>query len=313
MKIWPWPCTSSANAVPGINSSEEDRRTGNNEHLRSYEVKLPKTLSNAKDQKTPQGSIDFLSTSSLFTPPTSDGARRDAYQRIIRLSASPRSNAKTPNKRIGAVVSSLAGDENEIVVFNATSSRPDNPKDVINRIALHKQEAEDLDIYTGDGKFLLAYCTGHDVYFQSVQYDFERRKVIETPHTKKVYTVPFPDVAEKKGRSKIRCLRWLSPSHILLLANKPNKTGVELWVLKLYDEGPGPILLRKKLGRHAKAAVDMDVALLDEDAKGRYQAVVAVAALDVSLEVLTINYQGTASDSVGGFSSFATYWNVSSR
>jgi len=201
------------------------------------------------------------------------------------------------------------------VIFDATSSRPDNPKDVIGRIALHKgQEANDLDIFdSGGSNFLLAYCTDYDVYFQSIRYDFDKKRAAETPRTKKVYSVPFPDVSEKKGRSKIRCVRWLSPSHMLLLANKPNRTGVELWVLKLYDEGPGSVLLRKKLGRHAKAAVDMDVALLDEDAKGRYQAVVAVAAIDVSLEVLTINYNGTADNSMGGFSSFATYWNVSFR
>jgi prolactin regulatory element-binding protein len=201
------------------------------------------------------------------------------------------------------------------VIFNATSSRPDNPKDIIGRIALHKgQEANDVDIFdSGDGKFLLVYCTDYDVYFQSIKYNFDQTRVAETPYTKKVYSVPLSDLSEKKGRSKIRCVRWLSPSHILLLANKPSRTGVELWVLKLYDEGPGSILLRKKLGRHAKAAVDMDVALLDEDAKGRYQAVVAVAAIDVSLEVLTINYHGTADNSMGGFSSFATYWNVSFR
>jgi prolactin regulatory element-binding protein len=283
--------------------------------LKSYEIKLPKKSSNAMDEKLPQGRIEFLSKSSLFKPPIADSAKREGYQRIIRLSAPPRSFSKLPNKRIGAIASGLAGDENEIVVFNATSSRPDNPQDIIGRIALHKgQEANDLDIFdSGVGKFLVAYCTDYDVYFQSIQYDFDKRKVVETPHTKKVYSVPFPDVSEKRGRSKLRCLRWLSSSHILLLANKPNRTGIELWVLRLYDEGPGPILMRKKLGRHAKAAVDMDVALLDEDVEGRYQAVVAVAAIDISLEILTINYHGTASNSIGGFSSFATYWNVSLR
>ncbi|KAF2687450.1 hypothetical protein K458DRAFT_362244 [Lentithecium fluviatile CBS 122367] len=291
----------------GINSSEEDRLKGNNEHFKSFEVRFPKKTSNAKEEKTPQGSIEFLSKSNLLKTPAADSARREGYQRIVRLSAPPRSISNTPNKRIGVVASGLAGDENEIVVFNATSSRPDNPKDVIERLALHKgQEANDVDIFdAGGGRFSVAYCTDYDVCFGRIQYDFDKRSVRESQRSKKVYSVPFADVSEKKGRPKVRCLRWLSSSHILLLANKPNRTGVELWVLRLYGEGQGTVLLRKKLGRHAKAAVDMDVALLDEDAKGRYQAVIAVAAIDVSLSVLTIDYNG---DSMGRFSSFATYY-----
>jgi prolactin regulatory element-binding protein len=302
-----------ANTTVGINSSEEDRLKSRNEHFKTFEVRLPKKTGNAKDKTTPQGSIEILSKSCLFKPPATESAKRDGYQRIVRLSVPPRNVTNKPYKRIGAIASGLAGDENEVVVFNATSSRPDNPKDVIERIALHKgQEANDLDILDlGGGKFYIAYCTDYDVYFQRIQYDFDSTSTAEPHHSKKLYSVPFADVAEKKGRPKIRCMRWLSPSHILLLSNKPNRTGVELWILRLYEEKPGGILLRKKLGRHAKAAVDMDVALLDEDAKGRYQAVIAVAAIDVSLSVLTIDYNARGDNSLGGFSTFATYYNVS--
>lgn len=180
---------------------------------------------------------------------------------------------------------------------------------------MHKgQEANDVDILDlGHDKFLVAYCTDYDVSFQTIHYDFGKKRVASTTSTKKAYAVSLPDGSDKKRSPKIRCLRWLSPEHILLLANKPSRTGVELWVLRLYEQGPGSIIMRKKLGKHAKAAVDMDVALLDEDGRGGYQAVIAVAAIDVSLTLLTIDYHGVLANSLSGFSSFATYYNVGFR
>ena len=52
---------------------------------------------------------------------------------------------QTPgHKRIGAIASSLAGDENEIVILNAAIV----PPTPIKRIALYKgQEANDVDIW----------------------------------------------------------------------------------------------------------------------------------------------------------------------
>ena len=68
--------------------------------------------------------------------------------------------------------------------------------------------------------------------------------------------------------------------------------------------------MRKTLPRHAKAAVGMDVALLDADSDGAYQAVVAVAAIDVSLTILTIDYHGQTRNSLSHFHTFATYYDV---
>lgn len=246
-------------------------------------------------------------------PPAAANAKREAYQRIVRLSPAQRSASSAPNKRIGAIASSLAGDENEIVLFSATSTRPDNAKDIVERIALHKgQEVNDLDIADrGDGKFDLAYSLDHDVYVQDLEYDFAKKKSLGTPETRrKLYSIPFPDLDQKRGRSKIRCVRWLSPTHLLLLINKPNRNGVELWVVRIYEEGPGSIILRKVLPGHAKAAVDMDVALLDTDSDGAFQAVIGVAAIDVSLIVLTIDYHGYSRDSLGSFHVVDTYHNV---
>lgn len=301
----------------GINSSEEERLKDKNEHFRSFEVQFPKRnrrASNAQQDKEPQGKISFLSKTSLLSPPANTNAKKEGYQRIVRLSPPPRISSTTPNKRIGAIASSLTGDENEIVIFSATSNRPDSSKDVIQRIALHKgQEADDLDILDlGDGRFQVTYCLDYDVFVQNIHYDFGKKKTVGKDNSpRKLYSMPFPDVFEKKGRPKLRRIRWLSPSHILLAANKPGRTGVELLVLRLYEEGPGSVIVRKTLPSHVKAAVDMDVALLDPDSDGACQIVVAVAANDVSLTVMTVDYHGHSQNSLSRFHTFATYHNVS--
>ncbi|KAJ4349706.1 uncharacterized protein N0V89_008323 [Didymosphaeria variabile] len=249
--------------LAGINDSEEERLAGKNECLKGFEVRFPKKAEG-------KGEISFLSKTALFTPPISTVAKKEGQ-----------TASSSPNKRIGAVASSLAVHENEIVVFSATSNKPENPEDVIQRIALHKgQEANDLDILDqGNGKFQVAYCLDNDVYVQKIIYDFDKRRSLCKADADRThaYTVPLPDINEKKGRSKIRS---------------------------------GSIILRKKFDRHVLAAVDMDVALLNADEDGAYQAVVAVAAIDVSLTVLTINYRGRNLNTISKFNNFATYYNV---
>lgn len=144
---------------------------------------------------------------------------------MVRLSPPPRPTSNTPNRRIGAIASSLAGDENEIVLFAATSNKPE-PQDVIGRIVLHKgHEANDLDIYTTNpGQFQVAYVTDQEVFIQDVKYDFDTRKPVGKNEHRKAYTIPNLD----KVRSKLRCVRWLSPKHLLLLLNRPNRSGVDL-------------------------------------------------------------------------------------
>ncbi|KAF2116001.1 hypothetical protein BDV96DRAFT_646166 [Lophiotrema nucula] len=297
----------------GVNSSEEQRLKDKNEHFRCFEVAFPKSnrrASSGSADRKPQGKVNLISKTSLFNPPASTNGKKEGYQRLLRLS--PPKRSASGNKRIGAIASSLAGDENEIVVFNATTTKPQVPGDIISRIELHKgHEANDLDIIEPeDGQFKLAYCTDQDVYVQDIPYDFGKKKVqgkLEKPEKK--YTVPFPDVFEKKGRFKIRCIRWLSPQHLLLLANLPNRTGVELQILRLYGDTMGSVTLRKRLPRNVKAAVDMDVAMLDADGEGSYQVVVAVGGIDISLSVFTIDYNGK-SQSLSRLHPYATYKEV---
>jgi prolactin regulatory element-binding protein len=56
----------------GINDSEETRLKGTNEHFRSFEVQFPKSKAEKLD-----GSISFLSKTSLFTPPQSTSGKKE--------------------------------------------------------------------------------------------------------------------------------------------------------------------------------------------------------------------------------------------
>lgn len=288
--------------LAGNGSSVEERLKGQDMHFKAFEVQLPKSKPAA---------LSFLSKTQLFTPPKSDVAKKEIYQRILKLSPPPRTPSSTPNKRIGAIASGLAGDENEVVVFSATSTRP-QAQDIIKRIKLSGgQEANDLDIWDhGEGQFQIAYCLDGDVYIQDIDYDFAKSKSRTEKERRKVYTVPHPDATASKVRSKLRGIRWLSPKHLLLLANKPNRSGVELLLLHLYEEGPGSIVTRKTLPSHVKAATDFDVALLDADTEGAYQIAVAVGGIDVSLSIYTIDYNGPARDSLSQLYKYAVYDDV---
>ncbi|KAH8732532.1 hypothetical protein GQ44DRAFT_697785 [Phaeosphaeriaceae sp. PMI808] len=294
----------------GNGSNVDDRLKGQDMHFRSFELQFPKSKT-ASSTDEGSGQISFMSKTMLFTPPKAESARKEAYQRLIRLSPPQRNTSGILNKRIGAIATGLAGDENELVIFSATSNRP-QAQDIIQRIALPKgQEANDVDIFDqGEGLFQVAYVMDQEVYIQDVDYDFIKSKSRTSKERRKLYTVPHPDGGEKSGRSKLRSVRWLSPKHLLFLLNKPNRTGAELVVLHLYEEGPGSIIIRKTLPRHVAAATDMDVALLDSDSNGAYQVAIAVGGIDISLSVFTIDYNGPAHDSLSRFHKYATYDSV---
>jgi hypothetical protein len=299
----------------GLNSSPADRDANKNEHFRSFELKYPKNKPAGKNEKataeSSEGKISFLSKTSLFKAPETVAAKKDGYQRLLRLSRPKRSPAGS--KRIGAIASSLAGQENEVVVFNATTSSPKVPGDIIQRISPRKgEEANDIDILElEDGEFKLVYCTDYSVFTSDISYDFSTKKPrekLESPQSK--YSAPYPDVFEKRGRKKIRCVRWLSPSHILLLVNTLDRTGAELQILRLYGDTMGSITYSKTLGRHIKQATDMDVAILDADENGAYQVVIAVAGSDCSTSMFTIDYRGSTKNSLSKFHFFNTVRDV---
>lgn len=280
----------------GSGSSVDDRLQSKDMHFKSFEVDLPRSKTASTSEKS--GAIRPSSKCQLFTPPKAESAKKEVYQRLLRLSPPPRTTSSTPNKRIGAIATGLAGSENEIVIFSATSNRPD-AQDIIRRIPLKEKEANDLDILDeGEGRFQVAYAQDYEVYTQDCNFDFAQRKNKTEKERRKVYSIPQPDVGEKKLRSKVRGLRWISPKHLLLVVNRPSRTGAELLVLHMYEEGPGSIVMRHKLPKHVSAATDFDVALLEADASGAYQVAVAVGSADNSLSVFTLDYSG---NSVGRF------------
>lgn len=293
-------------AFAGINSSDDARVAGKNEHFRSFVIDLPKTPKAEKG-----GKITFSGKTRLFASPKQSQGQKEAYQRIVRLSR-PKKTA-SGSKRIGAIATSLGGSENEIVLFNATVSLP-QAKDVIRRITPHDGlEPSEVDILeTESGEFLVAYSLDHDVYLAEVPYDFEKRKLRKEPSEPRVvYRIPHPDVFEKKPRSKIRSIRFLSDTHILLLINLPNKSGVELAIVRLYSRvSIGSVVQRKKLPRHVKAAVDLDTVELNADEAGARQIVIAVAGADTSLSLYSIQFNGSARDDFSKLTHYHTLRDV---
>ncbi len=282
-------------AFAGINSSTADQEAGTNEHLRFFRVTYPPqegadgdvAKSAAKSLETHEkANIALAGKASLFRPST--GVKKETYQRVLRLSPA----RKDCESRLGAVATGLAP-ESEIVLFNATTGSPKHP-DFAGRIDLNKgDEAADLDfVKTGEEDFHLAYCTDYEVFLYSINYDFEAEKPrTSSPKPRLLYSTPFPDVfSTAKKRPVFRSLRFLTPDHLLLLCNTPQRSGVELQVLQIDNNGLGDIILTKRLHKSMKAATGFDVSLLDADSSGTKQIVVAVAGADLSIELLTLDY-----------------------
>jgi prolactin regulatory element-binding protein len=294
----------------GNGSSEEDKAQGKDLHFRSFDVQFGKSKPADSSEEKPCQILP-LSKTMLFRSAKSETARKEVYQRLVRLSPAQRTTSSTPNKRIGAIASALAGEENEVVIFSATSNRP-QPQDIIQRVSLGGREANDLDIIDqGEGRFQVAYVLDQDVYVHNIHYDFDLGKSRAGSDGVKVYTVPHPDIGESKARPALRGVRWLTSKHLLLLANQPNRSGVELKVLHAYQDGTWSIVSRKTLKSHVTAATDMDVAILDSDSSGAYQVAVAIAGADFSLSVGTMDYFGPDRDSLSQFHLLATYHQVS--
>jgi prolactin regulatory element-binding protein len=288
-------------AYSGINSVKADRESGKNEHFRSFKIEYP-AKSREKSAAQAATAIEPVGQTSLFSP-SYCSPKGDPYQRLLRLS--PALKRTTENKRIGAVANSLA-QESEIVIFDATNASP-TPRDVIQRIQpIKNAEANDIDIIEQeDGSFLVAYSTKSEVYLTTISYDFFTRKS-KTPLQEPAcqYSAPFPDAFQQPGRANFRCLRFLTPEHILLLTTIGSQS--ELQILRIFSAGgPGEIILRKKLPKSMESCVSMDVCTLDPDAiTGARQIVVAVAAQKHDISMFTLDYPGPGR---GSPSSFRTY------
>lgn len=291
-------------ALAGINSSEQDQKAGNNQHLRTFEISYPKPA--VGDRTAQDGAISYIGKAGLFKPAT--GPKPETYQRLLRLS--PVYRRDTPNKRIGAVATGLAK-QSELVVFDATKT-PTTQGEVIARIPLRENaEAADLDITElATNTFSMAWATDYDVYEQTVMYNFDTKKTSFNPtNPRKVYSMPLREGPNKPPRSKYRAIRWLTSEDVLLLSNLPNRTGAELSIVHFYPSGPALKVKHKILPSHVKQAVGLDVCSLDADEVGNKQIVIAIASHDISIPVYTLDYHADT-HTFGKFKLFSTIRNV---
>lgn len=275
---------TSVTALAGINSSEADQNAGTNHHLRSFKLEYPPRRQADGDAEKPvkyAGKTEALGQAALFSKP--QGGKDGIYQRIIRLSPSRNSSPRP----VAAISTGLAV-KGEIVVFRSDSSLT-NPE-CLGRINLDKEEAADLDIWSGEeaDTAVLSYCTPLEVFIYAIS--LSKSSALSDPIS--VYSIPVPDPFKSPTRPKLRCLRFLSPRHVLLLANRPQRAGADLIVLKLDRLGSmGNSTLQKRLNKSTKAAVGLEVCFLSTSpATGERQILIAVAGQDGSIELLTMDY-----------------------
>jgi len=274
---------TSVSALAGINSSEADQKAGKNQHLRSFKLEYPpRRQADGDSEKSTKygGKTEALGQAALFSKP--QGEKDGIYQRIIRLSPS-RSSSQRP---VTAISTGLAL-KGEIVVFRSDSSL--KTPEVLGRINLDKEEAADLDIWSGDeaDTAVLSYCTSLEVFIYAIS--LSKSAALSEPIS--VYSIPAPDAFKSPARPKLRSLRFLSPRHILLLANRPHRAGADLIVLKLDRLGSGgSSTLQKRLNKSTKAAVGLEVCFLSTSPAGEREILIAVAGQDGSIELLTMEY-----------------------
>lgn len=274
---------TSVTALAGINSSEADQKAGRNQHLRSFRLEYPprrQADGDAEKATKRSGKTEALGQTALFSQP--QGGQDGIYQRIIRMSPS-RNSSQRP---VVAISTGLAL-KGEIVVFRSDPTLAD--AEVLGRIDMGKEEASDLDIWSGEeaDTAVLSYCTSVEVFIYAIS--LSKSTALSEPIP--VYSVPVPDAFKSPTRPKLRSLRFLSPRHILLLANRPQRAGADLIVLKLDRLGSaGNSTLQKRLNKSIKAAVGLEVCFLSTSKGGERQVLIAVAGQDGSVEVLTMEY-----------------------
>lgn len=292
----------SITVFAGINSSLAEQKRNNNQHLRSFNIgypprktagaelrKLAVTDVNgeaSKDQEAPE-KIAPLSKTSLFRTKGADSG--DTYQRVLRLS--PWQGADSP--RVAAITTGLAP-SGEVVFFNVTSAPTES--EVIGRIRMDNgEEAEDVDITNLDkGKFKVAYTNGIDVFTCQIS---SSTRSNASPDVRCVYSTPLP--AKGKGKPRFRTLRFLSHTSLLLLQNAPDRGGCELFLIRLPASGekmPAKILQRRRLRRTMKIGLGMDICKLGTSQNNQQQSIIAVSGSDLSIEILTIEYDPSRGD-----------------
>ncbi|EEQ33951.1 hypothetical protein McanMca71_002856 [Microsporum canis] len=293
-------------ALAGINSSQAEQKRENNKHLRSFEITYPSrrkptiNLSNGdpggNDATTSEPKTRALSQVSLFRPQASKTAEGEAYQRVLRLSPWKGEDSR----RIGAIATGLAP-RGELVLFEADVQSVAMPN-VLGRVMLGAQEeVEDVDIIdtSEDGTFKLAYTDGQEVYLSNVSISSKSNLQVNS-----IYKI-----AGGRKSSKIRALRFITPSTLLLLQNYHGRTGCELLVISLSNHvSKWTVSRRRRLHRSMKIGLGLDICRLSQSLSGENQCIIAVSGSDMSIEVLTL--ESALKGQVGKLQHYTTFTDV---
>ncbi|KAK3901332.1 hypothetical protein C8A05DRAFT_16475 [Staphylotrichum tortipilum] len=259
----------------GINSAEDELKKGINEHFRVFSAELP-----SKSKTEPK--IAELSRSALFS--TTD---TEAYQRLLRISG-----------RVGAVATGTIGrsKDAQIVAFDlpAAGTAPKSR----GQLELVK-EAMDMDMtQISDDEHQLVYCDDYDIYTLIIG-----KKGTSGPHV--VFTIPHDESTGAKARPSFRCIRFLTPTFVLAVANLPKAGGAVLQGFRLpkianlgkpEKEGRARLALSRKLPTSITRATGLAVRNLSPPAtpsavQGDAQFVVAVTGQDSSITLYTLEHQ----------------------
>lgn len=256
-----------------MNSSPEDVKAGNNEHLRAYT--LSPTKARAVDASSAPATLAEASRTALFS-----ATHPEEYQRVVRVAPPSASGAET------GVAASGLGKDFQLALFEATAKG--SPK-IRGRVELEKQ-ADDVDIIqTGDDSFQVAYCHAHELHVLDVKNSVgtEPRRVFFTPQ----------DHGTGAPKPVFRAIRYLTPTFLLALANIPGRKGAVLQVFRLptKDGDQARVAVSARLPRNVAQATALAARNLAPPVGGgkveRAQFVIAAAGHDSSVAVFTLEHK----------------------
>ncbi|KAK3333984.1 hypothetical protein B0T19DRAFT_383060 [Cercophora scortea] len=276
----------SSTVFAGINSSEADIKKGKNEHLRVFGLdQQPSSKIKPKGKAASGGGpkITELSRSSLFS-----SKDPDAYQRVLRLSPA---FAGSSSPQLGAAATGLSKDP-QIALF---SIPPGSAAPIPRGVLELTKEAMDLDlIQTSSDAWQLVYCDDYEIYTLDIG---TSTTSAEAPRL--VFTMPH-DSATGSPRPTFRAIRYLTPTFVLAVTNRPQSGGVILQGFRLPKE-PGleakaRLAVSAHLPSHVKRTTGMAVRNLSprasaETKQGATQFVIAVPGQDSSVTVYTLDHQ----------------------
>ncbi|KAL2188715.1 hypothetical protein L209DRAFT_751764 [Thermothelomyces heterothallicus CBS 203.75] len=265
----------------GINSAEDDLKKGKNEHFRVFAADLP---SGAKEQPSPK--IAEISRSALFS--TTD---TDAYQRLLRISGP-----------VGAAATGSIGRSNDpqIAVFDMPAATSNSPAPQLRGKVELPKEAQDMDMMqVSDDEHQLVYCDNYDIYTLVVT-----KTATSGPHS--VWSMPLDAATGAKDRPSLRCIRFLTPTFVLAIANiksggavlqgfrLPNRS--DLGKEEEKKEGNARLAISAKLPKSVTRATSMAVRNLSPPAspfakQDETQFVIAVTGQDSSITLYTLDHQ----------------------